>query len=160
MQLFNVLQNGVEPLPEPWRTILLVLFLLGALVIPLLSCSIVTVRRRINRRRVEEMGSSWKDFDDQIAKPEDTMIDNIKCTVFVILIVFVGLVVVLIQILGPIVRDIAIVILFSFAILLMVVICPIAMIWGMRVEDRRNSERIRLAKENKRMREIGQHSEN
>ncbi|MGY5870789.1 MAG: hypothetical protein RTV72_00950 [Candidatus Thorarchaeota archaeon] len=159
MQLFNILQNDVEPLPEPWRTVLLVLFLLGALVIPLLSCSIVMVRRRMTRRRVEEMGSSWKDLDDRIPKTEDSMISNIQCIAFVILIVFAGLTVMLIQILGPIVRDVAIVILFSFAILLIVVICPIAMIWGMRVEDRRNSERIKLAQEDKRMGEIGQRSE-
>ena len=86
MQLFNILQNDVEPLPEPWRTVLLVLFLLGALVIPLLSCSIVTVRRRITRRRVEEMGSSWKDLDGQIQKTEDAMISNVQCIAIVILI--------------------------------------------------------------------------
>ncbi len=159
MQLFNILQNDVEPLPEPWRTVLLVLFLLGALVIPLLSCSIVMVRRRINKRRVEEMGSSWKDLDDRIQKKEDSMISNIQRIVTVILIVFAGLIVVLMQILGPIVRDVAVVILLSFAILFIVVICPIAMIWGMRVEDRRNSERIRLAQENKSTVEIDQHDE-
>ncbi|MCK4567240.1 MAG: hypothetical protein KAU48_08015 [Candidatus Thorarchaeota archaeon] len=159
MQLFNILQNDVEPLPEPWRTVLLVLFLLGALVIPLLSCSIVMVRRRINKRRVEEMGSSWKDLDDRIQKKEDSMISNIQRIVTVILIVFAGLIVVLMQILGPIVRDVAVVILLSFAILFIVVICPIAMIWGMRVEDRRNSERIRLAQENKSKVEIDQRDE-
>jgi hypothetical protein len=159
MQLFNILQNDVEPLPEPWRTVLLVLFLLGALVIPLLSCSIVMVRRRINKRRVEEMGSSWKDIDDRIQKTEDSKISNIQRIVTMVLIVFAGLIVVLMQILGPIVRDVAVVILLSFAILFIVVICPIAMIWGMRVEDRRNSKRIRLAQENKSTVEIDQRDE-
>lgn len=159
MQLFNILQNDVEPLPEPWRTVLLVLFLLGALVIPLLSCSIVMVRRRINKRRVEEMGSSWKDIDDRIQKTEDSKISNIQRIVTMILIVFAGIIVMLMQILGPTVRDVAVVILLSFAILFIVVICPIARIWGMRVEDRRNSERIRLAQENKSTVEIDQRDE-
>lgn len=159
MQLFTSLQNDAEPLPEPWRTFLLVLFLLGALVIPLLSCSIVMIRRRSNRKRIEEMGSSWEDLDDRIPKPEDSLISNIRRIAVWILIVFAGLIVMLIQIMGPVVSDIAIIILFSFAILLIVVICPIAMIWGMRVEDRRNSERIRLAQENKRMGENSQLSE-
>jgi MFS family permease len=159
MQLFNILQNDVEPLPEPWRTVLLILFLLGALVIPLLSCAIVMVRRRINKRRVEEMGSSWKDIDDRIQKKEDSKISNIQRIVTMILIVFAGIIVMLMQILGPIVRDVAVVILLSFAILFIVVICPIAMIWGMRIEDRRNSERIRLAQENKSTVEIDQHDE-
>lgn len=159
IQLFNILQNDVEPLPEPWRTLLLVLFILGALIIPLLSCSIVMVRRRINKRRVEEMGSSWEDLDDRIQKKEDSMISNVQRIVTMILVVFAGIVIMLMQILGPIVRDVAVVILLSFAILFIVVICPLTMIWGMRVEDRRNSERIRLAQVNKRTVEIDQRGE-
>jgi fatty acid desaturase len=110
----------------------------------------------MTKKRVEELGATWEDVDARVPKPEDAMIDNIYGIVIVILLIFVGIVVVLMQILGPIVRDIAVVILLSFAIIFIVVICPIAMIWGVRVDERKNAERIRLAEEHRRLRETGQ----
>jgi MFS family permease len=153
--LFNNLQNDVEPLPEPLRTIFLILTLLGVLIIPILACTITMIRRSITKRRVKEMGSSWEDIDSRIPKTEDEMLDSLECIVFVVLMIFVGIVVVLMIIFGPIIRDIAVIILMGFAILFLIVICPLMMIWGVRLEDRRNAERIKLARQEREMRESG-----
>lgn len=156
VNLFNVLQNDVEPLPEPWRTIFLILVLLGALVIPIVTCVFSLIRRSITKRRVEELGATWEDVDGKVPKPEEAMIENIECIAILILLIFAGIVVVLMAILGPIVRDIAVIILLGFTILFVVVICPVGLIWGVRVDDRKNAERIRLAEEYRRLKETGQ----
>jgi MFS family permease len=155
MQLFNILQDDVEPLPEPWRTIFLVLTLLSVLVIPIFACVITMIRRNTTKRHVMEMGSSWKDVDARISKPEDLMLDALPFFAGLVLIIFVGIIVVLMLIIGPVVRDIAIVILMGLTILFFILLCPIMMIWSVRVEDRRNEERIQLAEEDRRLRETG-----
>ncbi|MFW9786032.1 MAG: hypothetical protein ACFFE2_10855 [Candidatus Thorarchaeota archaeon] len=155
IHLLHILQNDVEPLPEPFRTIFFYLVLFGGVIIPICACLFGWARRNAAKRRVEELGVSWKEMDAKLPKTEDALIDNLFCIVVVILVIFVGIVVVLMQILGPFVRDIAVVVLVAFAILFIVACCPIAMIWGVRVDERRNSERIRMAEEYERLKETG-----
>ena len=155
----NGLQNDIEPLPEPLRTIFLVLFLLGAVVIPISTCVYSIVRRIRAKKRIRELGASWEDFDGKIPKPEDAMIVGVQGIAIIALVVFAGVVWVLWQMFGSIIRDFAVIILFGFAIILIVVICPVALIWGVRVDDKRNAARIRLAEDYQRMKETGEVSE-
>jgi cytochrome c biogenesis protein CcdA len=156
MRLFNVLQNDVEPLPEPWRSVFFYSTVLAVLVIPLLACVISNIQKRSTKKRVEELGSSWDEVDSQIPKTEDEMIEALPCFAFIILIVFVGIVVVLTILIGPIVQDIAVVILMGGAIVFIIALCPILMIWGVKIEAKRNRKRIKLAEESRHLRETGQ----
>jgi hypothetical protein len=159
IQQFTILQNDVEPLPEPFRTIFFVLIVLGALIIPIFACLFSLIRRSMAKSRVEELGVSWDEVDAQIPKPEDAMIDNITCLAILVIVIFAGIMLVLTQVIGPIVRDLAVLILMGLVLLLIVVCCPIGMIWSIRVDERKNAERIRLAEEQSRMRETGEYSE-
>ena len=127
---------------------LLLSILVGAIVIPLAACVIGMIRRSKAKRIVQELGASWKDLGYRISKTEDVIIDSIQCICIFILVLFAGVTLLLVQVLGPSVQDIAVIILFSAAMLLIIVICPIAMIWGVMIEERRNAERIQLAGEN------------
>ena len=141
------LQADIEPLPEPLRILLALSILVGAIVIPVGACVIGMIRRRKAKKIVQELGASWEDLDDQISKTEDVIIDRIQCICTFVLVMAAGVTLMLVQVLGPIVQDIAVIILFSFAMLLIIVICPIAMICGVMVEERRNAERVQLAGE-------------
>ena len=145
------LQADIEPLPEPLRTLLLLSILVGAIIIPLAACVIAMIRRRKAKRIVQELGASWEDFDHRISKTEDVIIDRIQCICTFILVSFAVGMFLLVQILGPFVQDIAVIILLGLAMLLIIVICPIAMVWGVMIEERRNTERIKLAGENRRI---------
>ncbi|MHA1135921.1 MAG: hypothetical protein ACTSSE_05485 [Candidatus Thorarchaeota archaeon] len=142
------LQADIEPLPEPLRTLLLVSILVGAIVIPLAACVIGMIRRNKAKRIVQELGGSWKDLGYRISKTEDVIIARIQCICIFILVSFAGVTLLLVQVLGPSVQDIAVIILFGAAMLFIIVVCPIAMIWGVMIEERRNAERIQLAGEN------------
>ncbi|MGY5858694.1 MAG: hypothetical protein RTU63_04940 [Candidatus Thorarchaeota archaeon] len=145
-----LLQADIEPLPEPLRTLLLVSLLVGAIIIPLAACVIGMIRRRKAKRIVRDLGGSWEDLGHRISKTEDVIIDRIQCICTFILVLFAGVTLLLVQVLGPIVQDIAVIILFGLAMLLIIVICPIAMVWGVMIEERRNTERIQLAGVNRR----------
>ncbi|MGY5880254.1 MAG: hypothetical protein RTV31_08385 [Candidatus Thorarchaeota archaeon] len=142
------LQADIEPLPEPWRTLLFLSILVGAIIIPLAACVIGMIRRSKAKRIVQELGASWEDLGYRISKTEDVIIGRIQCICTFILVSFAVVTLLLVQVLGPFVQDIAVIILFSMAMLLIIVICPIAMIWGVMIEERRNTERIQLAGEN------------
>ena len=159
LQFFNSLQNGVEPLPEPLRTIFFDSLLLCAIIIPILVCAISMIQYRRTKKRVQDLGSSWEEIDGQIPKTEDVWLDNLQGCGLILLIVSAVIFVILFVIFGEIVRDVTVVILFSFAILFIMVICPIMMIWAVRVESRRNSERIKLAEEKRTKRETGDNTE-
>jgi hypothetical protein len=154
--VFNMLQNDVEPLPEPLRTISLILILLGVVIIPLSTCVISLIRRRRTKIRVEELGASWDEIDAKVIKQGGSSIEGLECCAIVLLLLFAGIAFVLMQIFGSIVRDVAILILLIVVILLVIVICPIGMIWAVKIDDRKNSERIRLATEFRDMKEAGQ----
>ena len=159
LQLFNFLQNDVEPLPEPLRTIFFDLMLLCAIVIPILACTIAMIQYSRTKKRVQELGSSWEEIDGRIPKTEDVLLDNLQGCGLILLIVSGVLFVILFVIFGEIVRDVTVAILIVFTILFIMVICPIMMIWGVRVESRRNAERIKLAEENGTKRETGEDTE-
>jgi len=141
------LQADIEPLPEPLRTLLLLSILVGAIIIPLAACVIGMIRRRKAKRIVQDLGASWEDFDHRISKTEDVIIGRIQCISTFILVSFAAVTLLLVQILGPFVQDIAVIILLGLAMLLIIVVCPIAMVWGVMIEERRNSERIQYARE-------------
>ena len=159
LQFFTFLQNDAEPLPEPLRTIFFDLVLLCAIVIPILACAISMIQYRRTKKRVQDLGSSWEEIDGRIPKTEDVLLDDLQGCGLILLIVSAALFVILYVIFGEIVRDVTVAILISFAILFIIVICPIMMIWGVRVESRRNAERIKLAEENRAKREIGEDTE-
>ncbi|NHI87940.1 MAG: hypothetical protein EAX87_00370 [Candidatus Thorarchaeota archaeon] len=159
LQFFNFLQNNVEPLPEPLRTIFFDSLLLCAIIIPILACAISMIQYRRTKKRVQDLGSSWEEVDGQIPKTEDVWLDNLQGCGLILLIVSAVIFVILFVIFGEIVRDVTVVILFSFAILFIMVICPIMMIWAVRVESRRNAERIKLAEEKRTKQETGDNTE-
>jgi hypothetical protein len=159
LQFFSFLQNDVEPLPEPLRTIFFDLVVLCAVVIPILSCAISMIQYSRTKKRVQDLGSSWKEVDGRIPKTEDVWLDNLQGCGLILLIVSAVVFVILFVIFGDIVRDVTVAILFAFTILFIMVICPIMMIWGVRVESRRNAERIKLAEENRTKRETGEDTE-
>ena len=111
------------------------------------------------KKRVQDLGSSWKEVDGRIPKTEDVWLDNLQGCGLILLIVSAVVFVILFVIFGDIVRDVTVAILFAFTILFIMVICPIMMIWGVRVESRRNAERIKLAEENRTKRETGEDTE-
>lgn len=155
IRLLIGLQNDVEPLPEPWRTIFFNLTILSVLVIPIAVCVYGTIRRRRTKGRLAELGSSWEDVDDRVPKQEETFIEALPGIFICVLIIFAGIVVGLMVIIGPIVRDIAVVLLIGFTILFVIVICPLMLIWAAIMDDRKNAARIKLAEEDRRLRETG-----
>ncbi|MFW9889757.1 MAG: hypothetical protein ACFFER_16335 [Candidatus Thorarchaeota archaeon] len=145
-----------EPLPEPFRTALLIVVVLTVLIIPLIACTITMQRRRTTRRIVEETGASWDEIDSKISKKADVLMDDIFAILMILFLICIGATFVLIQIVGPTLQDIAEMIWMSVMLLFVIVCCPIAMVWGVRVEDGYNAQRIRIAREEHMARETGQ----
>jgi len=144
-----------EPLPEPFRTALLIVVVLTVVIIPLIAYIITMKRRRATRRIVEETGASWDEIDSKISKKADVLMDDIFAILMLLFLIFIGATFVLMQILGPTVQGIAEMIWMGVMLLFVIVCCPIAMVWGVKVEDGYNTQRIRIAREEHMARETG-----